>query len=145
VTGGLNNYNAEKLLIVQENNDKTPDDNVGGIINFKFDSAVSLQSIDLFDVKNDSTTISFNDINGDLISSFTNTFNADTNGNGTNLYGTMNFGSVTGVYSMQVNFNNTYGGLDNIVLTSALPEPSTYALMLAGLGLVGFMARRRKV
>jgi hypothetical protein len=30
------------------------------------------------------------------------------------------------------------------VLVSPVPEPETYALMLAGLGLVGFMARRRK-
>jgi hypothetical protein len=34
------------------------------------------------------------------------------------------------------------GAVDATV--SAVPEPSTYALMLAGLGLVGFMARRRK-
>ena len=33
--------------------------------------------------------------------------------------------------------------LDNVSVT-AVPEPETYALMLAGLGLIGFSARRRK-
>ena len=33
--------------------------------------------------------------------------------------------------------------VDNLVL-AAVPEPETYALLLAGLGIVGFMARRRR-
>lgn len=28
-------------------------------------------------------------------------------------------------------------------VTAAVPEPSTYAMMLAGIGILGFMARRR--
>jgi len=32
---------------------------------------------------------------------------------------------------------------DNVTVT-AVPEPETYAMLLAGLGLLGFMARRRK-
>jgi hypothetical protein len=40
------------------------------------------------------------------------------------------------------------GGTGNIasdeVVTSPVPEPETYAMMLAGLGLMGFIARRRK-
>lgn len=39
---------------------------------------------------------------------------------------------------------DTYGGsLDNVVVTS-VPEPETYAMLLAGLGLMGAVARRRK-
>lgn len=33
---------------------------------------------------------------------------------------------------------------DNVVLASAVPEPGTYALMLAGVGVLGFVARRRR-
>lgn len=37
----------------------------------------------------------------------------------------------------------SYAGTANI--TAAVPEPETYALMLAGLGVVGMLARRRRV
>lgn len=40
--------------------------------------------------------------------------------------------------------SDSYGGsLDNISVT-AVPEPETYAMLLAGLGLMGTIARRRK-
>lgn len=44
--------------------------------------------------------------------------------------------------------STSYGSyLDNVsvsAITSAVPEPQTYAMMLLGLGLMGFIARRRK-
>jgi PEP-CTERM motif len=44
-----------------------------------------------------------------------------------------------------VGFTNVGGGNAGIVsqMTSPVPEPETYAMLLAGLGLVGFSARRR--
>jgi len=42
--------------------------------------------------------------------------------------------------------SDSYGGsLDAVSLTSAVPEPGTYALMLGGLGALVFVARRRRV
>jgi hypothetical protein len=39
----------------------------------------------------------------------------------------------------------TVGYFDNVgIAVAAIPEPETYAMLLAGLGLLGFMARRRK-
>lgn len=38
----------------------------------------------------------------------------------------------------------TSGGMYAYAFTAAVPEAETYGMMLAGLGLVGFMARRRK-
>lgn len=39
---------------------------------------------------------------------------------------------------------NFDGDIDNVRLTTPVPEPESYAMMLAGLGLIGFAARRRK-
>jgi hypothetical protein len=42
------------------------------------------------------------------------------------------------------NFGGTYAGRITTLVPHAVPEPGTYALMLAGLGAVGVLARRRK-
>lgn len=43
----------------------------------------------------------------------------------------------------------TYGGrsdwvMDNFTFTTAVPEPETYAMLLAGMGLIGSIVKRRK-
>ncbi len=54
----------------------------------------------------------------------------------------------TGMYflgdEIYVNVQHPASGNDVLVQITPVPEPETYAMMLAGLGLVGFMARRRK-
>lgn len=51
------------------------------------------------------------------------------------------------VFSVGATFADAQGGVDVIQvaqLVAAVPEPETYALMLAGIGALGFVARRRR-
>jgi hypothetical protein len=52
----------------------------------------------------------------------------------------------SGNYTLAVNGNVTgiWGGAYGGVIAGAVPEPETYAMMLLGLGAVGWAARRRK-
>lgn len=76
-------------------------------------------------------------------------FNSDPLANLTSkiVYGTGTFAG--GVMNVTFDFlsgakpGGSYGG--TLTITSAVPEPETYALMLAGLGVMGFIAMRRKV
>jgi len=53
---------------------------------------------------------------------------------------------AAGLYTIYVTGTGTAGSsyTGNVVITSPVPEPETYALVLAGLGAIGFMGGRRK-
>jgi hypothetical protein len=57
------------------------------------------------------------------------------------------FGLASGDYAIKVDgtvMGNGGGAFGGDLTIAAVPEPETYGMLLAGLGLVGFMARRRK-
>lgn len=79
-------------------------------------------------IGNNATYHYFGDMNHNVTETFT--YQAATTGM-TNL----TFTSAASGYSGAV--------IDNVAVTAAVPEPENYATLIAGLGLLGFMARRK--
>lgn len=72
------------------------------------------------------------------------------NNSGDNQWSHVNYNFIAGSGTTTLSFmatgnSDSYGtSLDNVSVTAAIPEPSTYALMFGGLAAVGFIARRRR-
>jgi hypothetical protein len=92
-------------------------------------------------------------VNGSVLYNYvgpTNIGNINNNGNG---YGDWTLGTISlagldpnATVLFHANWSGAVDGAESffIVSTNAIPEPETYAMMLVGFGLLGFVARRRK-
>jgi PEP-CTERM motif len=122
-----------------------------------FGSAASFSSATAFSLRDAFFTGAWNDglqihvVATGGSNTYTSDFTVDTSGplnvffNWSNI-NTVTFTSFGGIAHPGLNGGGTHFAMDNLAINevaSAVPEPETYIMLLAGLGFIGFMARRR--
>lgn len=125
-------------------------------IHFSFDTSVTEFSFNFANNINDWNLIAYDDtgtlIDSELIGALEN---PPADGHSGTKYGLTSSALTTISYATLTNMGGaiTFGFEDTVVIdnftyntsiTSPIPEPSTYLLMMGGLGMVGFMAYRRR-
>jgi hypothetical protein len=112
----------------------------GGSVSSNFTStqALTLSSFNLVKFTNDAfgNPVILSTITG--ISPASNYFTLNASNLGIGDYYIEVTGTVKGVNG------GSYGGSLNVTAATAVPEPATYGMLLGGLGLIGFVARRKK-
>ncbi len=113
-----------------------------GAISARFASPVSALGFQLRDADGGAITLSLYRLDGSLIQS------VDLSGRTDGFFGFSRSGATADVAGFSLTNRDGYYGvsLDNLVLSAVapVPEPGSYALMLAGMAVVGGVARRRR-
>jgi len=109
----------------------------------------SLYSLSFWYSNRTDTTVATNGLSFDLGSGWISTPTLAANYSGDNQWSQLTYSFVansalTTLSFMSSGTSDSYGTSLDAVSVTAVPEPSTYALMLGGLAAVGYMARRRR-
>lgn len=111
--------------------------NSNNSVSFASLSVFNFDSIFLYSKASSDVSITSFDSNGQRLASTTLSLGAQSGSS-------YSFSEFSGVNKITISGSNL--AFDNITLSavSPVPEPATYAMLLAGLGLVGLMVRRRQ-
>ena len=107
-----------------------------------FNDGNSLLDYITFDLATQSTVTATSSLSGTIAS-----FESMPGFNFINPLGTTPLSKVLDAGSYKISFKNSLnstGSWTGGITVAAVPEPETYAMLLAGLGLIGFSARRRQ-
>jgi len=132
-------YDPGNIMIISEDGDSSDpdDDRNGGVLMFTFlGTLVDLTSVDIFDAESGGNEIDIW-VNGlEVITGLVT---------GNHKYDTVDLSAFTGVNSVWFEFGGS-GAIDNLAFEAPapVPVPAALPLLMAGLGSLGFVARRRK-